>query len=365
MKDSSALMVVGTLLTAALFLPGEDWRQEWTLKPSDSVDSIHFTVKRSKWGSSWSTSNDVPLSSFRGLTQDLLTHGGRTKFEYVHDAGRLLCEGRFFWGRGSGTFTFAPNPQFVAELKRLGYEAPNEDQVFSMLMTDVSLEFARGVRDAVPDASTKQLIELRIHGVTLAYIREAQQAGYKDLTAQDYVEMRIHGVETAFLRDLKSFGYNLPARDIVELRIHGVSSEFVGSLKQAGYDLSAKQITELCIHGVDSQYLRELKSYGLQPGATELVELRIHGVSSDYLKGLKDAGYGQLPAREITELSIHGVQTDFIQEAKNLGYNFTPQGLVELGIHGVDSSYLKKLNDAGMKNLTAAQIAKLRIHGVE
>ncbi|PYT27354.1 MAG: hypothetical protein DMG57_18625 [Acidobacteria bacterium] len=365
MKDSSLLLVLGSLLAAALFLPGSDWHQEWKLKPSDSVNSLHFTVKRSKWGNNWSTSNDVPLSSFHGLSPDLLAHGGRAKFEYVHDAGRLICEGSFFWGRGSGSFTFAPNAQFVSELERLGYEAPNDDQLFSMLMTDVSLEFARGVRDVVPYASTKQLIELRIHGVTLAYIREARQAGYKDLTAQDYVEMRIHGVETDFLRDLKSFGYNLQARDIVELRIHGVSSEFVGGLKQAGYDLSAKQITELRIHGVDSEYLRELKSYGLQPGATDLVQLRIHGVSPDYLKGLKDAGYGQLPANEITELRIHGVQTDFIQEAKNLGYNFTPRELVELGIHGVDGSYLKKLNDTGMKNLTASQIAKLRIHGVE
>ena len=64
MKDSSLLLVLGSLLAAALFLPGSDWRQEWKLKPSDSVNSVHFTVKRSKWGSNWSTSNDVPLSSF-------------------------------------------------------------------------------------------------------------------------------------------------------------------------------------------------------------------------------------------------------------------------------------------------------------
>jgi hypothetical protein len=36
-----------------------------------------------------------------------------------------------------------------------------------------------------------------------------------------------------------------------------------------------------------------------------------------------------------------------------------------LRIHGVDGSYLKRLRDAGMRNLNAEQIAKLRIHGVD
>jgi hypothetical protein len=38
---------------------------------------------------------------------------------------------------------------------------------------------------------------------------------------------------------------------------------------------------------------------------------------------------------------------------------------VELRIHGVNGDYLRKLQQNGMKNLSAEQIAKLRIHGVD
>ena len=335
MRNSSPVIIVGSLLVYALLAPGQDWNHDWKLKRSRRDDQVHFTVERSKIGNQWSHSSDVPLDRFRGLSMETLERGGAAKFEYVHDAGRLLCQGRFSLGRGSGTYTFAPNPQFVSELQRLGYETPNEDQLLSMVMSDVGLEFARGVKDAGLEASTKQLIELRIHGVTLDYIHYARAAGYTGFSAKNFVEMRIHGVESDFLRDLKTQGYDLPARDIVELRIHGVTSELMADLRRAGYDLTSKQITELRIHGVTPEYLRELKGFGLQPSASDLVELRIHGVSPE-----------------------------FIRETKELGYTFTTKELTELKIHGVNGAYLKRLRDSGMRNLTAAQIAKLRIHGV-
>ena len=367
-RTSSAIILGGALL-AVLIATGQDslitTRQEWKLKSSDAPGMVHFTVERWKPGDHWSTSTDVRFANFRGLSRETIERGGPAKFEYVQDAGRLLCQGDFSWSRGSGTFRFEPDPRFAAELKALGYDAPDDEQLFSMLLTDVSLEFARGARDAVLHASTKQLIELRIHGVSLDYIHDARQAGYQNLSAQDYIDLKIHGVTTGFLRDLKSYGYNLYPRDIVELRIHGVTGEFVGDLKAAGYDLSSSQIVELGIHGVNSAYLRDLKNYGLQPHAADLVQLKIHGVSTNYLKGLKDAGYSGLFASEITDLTIHGVSIDFIRDAKDLGYNFTPQQLIDLRIHGVDGAYLRRLRDSGLKNLTAAQIEKLRIHGVD
>lgn len=364
-KSSSVAIIVGGALLAVLIATGQEPRQEWKLKRSDTPGKVQFIVERWRPGSHWSNSTDVPFANFRGLLRDTIEHGGPAKFEYVHDAGRLLCQGDFSWSRGSGTYRFESNPQFGAELKTLGYDVPDEGQLFSMMLSDVSLEFARGVRDAGLHASTKQLIDLRIHGVSLAYIREAGRAGYQNLSAQDYIDLSIHGVDTAFLRDLKTFGYDLYPRDIVELRIHGVSGEFIGDLKDAGYDLSSKQIVELSIHGVSSGYLRDLKSYGLQPPAADLVQLKIHGVSTNYLKGLKDAGYGGLFASEITDLAIHGVSIDFVQDAKDLGYSFTPQQLINLRVHGVDGAYLRRLRDSGLKNLTAAQIEKLRIHGVD
>lgn len=365
MKDADVMIVVGALVGAAILATGQETGREWKLRYADSPSQVHFTVERSYRNGHSIFSRDVPLSNFRGLSLDTLNAGGPAHFEYVNDAGRLVCKGSFAWSRGSGSFTFVPNPGFTTELAKLGYDPPNDDQLFSMMMEDANLDFARGVHDAGLNASINQLMELRTHGITLDYIRETQRAGYRSFRAKDFIDIKIHGVPTEFLHDLRTAGYDLTAQQVIELRIHGVNSEFMGDLKQAGYNLSTAQITELKIHGVDSRFIRDLKSYGLQPRASDIVQFKIHGVSPEYLKELKDAGYGNLSESQITELKIHGVSTKFVRQASDLGYHFSPQDLTELQIHGVNAEYLQRLRDSGMRNLDAQQIAKLKMHGVD
>ena len=306
---AASAVAIGVMAGATLLAWAADRNAQWQLRPAMSVDRVHFTVRHSGDYDNWSTSRDVSLDNFRGFSLAMLAAGGPAKFEYVGDAGRLLCEGRFALGGGSGSLTFVPNPDFVKELTSMGFGPPEEEELFSMLVHEVDRPFARAVHDAGMRASSKQLLELRIHGVSSDFIRDVRQAGYTDFDAQDYVQMRIHGVSSGFLRDLKADGYNLRSNDIVQLRIHGV----------------------------DSGYMRDLK----------------------------DAGYAGLRADEITQLRIHGVQPTLMQEASRLGYAFTPQELTQLQIHGVDAAYLRKIKDSGMRNLTAEQIAKLRMHGVE
>jgi hypothetical protein len=66
----------------------------------------------------------------------------------------------------------------------------------------------------------------------------------------------------------------------------------------------------------------------------------------------------------VVQLKIHGVPIEFMDTASDLGYQFTLRELIDLRNHGVDGSYLRKLREAGMKNLTASQIQRLKIHGV-
>lgn len=323
---------------AALAMPAfaavDDAGQNWKLRRAGS-DRVRFTLERSRAGSRWTNSSDMTLDRFRNLSLSALDRGGDARFEFVQDAGRVICTGRFSGGQGSGTWTFARDPEFAGELRRLGFGDLDEEQQLSAMMHGLTAELARSVRDAGIEASFKELIE-----------------------------MRIHGVKPEFLRQLQASGYKLPARDVIEMRIHGVTPEFVRDVKAAGYEISGRQIAELRIHGVTSEYLRALQSYGVRPRPEDLVRYRIHGVTPEYLKALHDTGQSSLTVDEVVNLRIHGVSPEFLREANELGYRFTPREFTELRIHGVSGEYLRKLRDAGMKNLTAQQIAKLKMNGV-
>jgi hypothetical protein len=380
------MIVVGALAVAA-FLAAQDSRQEWKLSRSSDPDMVRFKIERSRPGHRNSHSSDLPLADFQGLNMNA---SGPVHFVYVQDAGTLLCEGRFLLGYGSGTFKVRSSPRFVAQLNDLGYESPGEDDIYTMIFSRVSLDFARGVRDAGLRASTRQLIEMRIHGLTLPFIKEVRAAGFSNATAGDLIQLKIHGVSTEFIHDLKQAGYDLPASRITELKIHGVSSDFIRELRAYGLKPSATdlvqlkihgvtpeflkslkdagyigQITELKNHGVSSDFVRELRAYGLKPSASDLVQFKVHGVTSEFLKSLKDAGYDNLAVGQVTELKIHGVSPLFIREVKDLGYNFTQRELIDLKTQGVDSNYLRRLQTSGMRNLTASQIVKLKIHGID
>jgi hypothetical protein len=317
---------------------GQGPHQDWELRHTGGWDQLRFTVRRFQPGHGrWSSTFDVPYARFHGLSEDTIDHGGKTRFEYVQDAGKLVCEGSFSWGSGSGSFTFVPNPRFLAELQKLGYDSPKEDGLFSMMLQGVSLEFARAAKDADLNATIEQLADLHVQGVTPEYIRDVHGEGYTDFSARDFIDLRIQGVRTSFLRDLKDAGYNPTAREVIDLHVQGVNSEF----------------------------LHLLKHYGLHPKVAELVQLKVQGVTPHFLEGLKTAGYDGLSTEEIVSLHVQGVSTEFIQASHDLGYRFSPRELEDLRNNGVDAAYLRNLRDSGMRNLSAEEIRKLKQNGVD
>ena len=190
MKRTLAAVGVASIACLMALAPLQTWDEEWRMKPSDNPGQVHFTIERSKPGSRWVNSSDVRLDRFRSLPANAPRVTGNANFEFVGDAGRLVCKGQFTGNRGIGTYEFVRNAGFSSELQRLGYDAPADDQLFSMLMADVTLEFARAVKAAGVPSSSKELLEMRIHGITAEYIHEMRATGYTTLAAKDYVELR-------------------------------------------------------------------------------------------------------------------------------------------------------------------------------
>jgi hypothetical protein len=334
MKISPDVMMLVGALGVAAFLAAQDSRQEWTLRRSGAANTVQFHINRSHPGRCMSRTWDVPVADFQGLD---LNASGLTHFEYVQDAGSLLCQGRFVFGRGSGTFVVQPNPHFAARLAELGYEAPDEEQIWSMILSPVSLDFARGVRDAGLNATTAQLIELRNQGVTVPYIRNVLESG----------------------------GPGLTLSQVIQLKTQGVSPGFMQELREAGYDLPVSRMIDLKLQGINAPYIHSLQTYGLKPGVRDLIQFKHQGVTPEYLKSLKEAGFNELSRDQVTNLKLQGVSPEFIRTAKDLGFEFTPRELVDLKLQGVTDGYLRHLRATGIRNLTASQIVKLKIHGVD
>jgi hypothetical protein len=63
---------------------------------------------------------------------------------------------------------------------------------------------------------------MKIHGVTPQFIKELKELGYGNLREERLVQFRIHGVNADFIRDAQAAGFkDMTPEDLVDLSIHG------------------------------------------------------------------------------------------------------------------------------------------------
>ena len=114
--------------------------------------------------------------------------------------------------------------------------------------------------------SVDELIALRIHNVTPAYINE-MRALFPEATLGQLRSLKTMGVSSKYVADMRAAGVNITTtREAVALRTHNVKPEFVRSLAAAGYPkLSVRDLTRLAVAGVNADFVREMSKYRTDP----------------------------------------------------------------------------------------------------
>jgi beta-lactamase regulating signal transducer with metallopeptidase domain len=341
------------------------WRHEWKLTRRDSSSSkVQLSlIIRDDGGNDRTNSQEVPLSSLNGFSLSELDHDGPVKFEYVRDSGRILCEGRVTGGRASGPFTVVLNPSFVSALQQMGYAAPHDDEAFSVVTSDVTLAYARAVRDTGLTSSVSDLIELQDHGVGSDYVRAVRQEGFTNLTAPDISELRDHGVQPAYLKAIKAAGPALSIGEIDSLYDHGVKPDYYKSIKATVPQLSIEQIDSLYDHGVEPDSYKGFASVDPKLSIEEINSLRGHGVNPDYYQRIKSVD-SNLTIDEIDSLYDHGVKPDYYKSMKAAAPELAIEQVDSLYDHGVESDSYKGFASVDRK-LSIEEVNSLRDHGVK
>ena len=281
---------------------------DWTIHKSDNPGKVEFSLIEHRRGGSSRHESDWPMSSFPGLD---FSRSGRqdVHFSIARDAGKLECEGFLNNGEGAGIFHFQPDPNYAGEMRKLDFDVDDEKQ-YSMAVQDVSLEFARQMRDEhLTDLDADKLIAFRIFRVDSAFIEDLRAAGLKISDSDKLVAFRIHGVTPQMIRSLHQAGYSPDEDTLIAMRIHGATPEWMEELKKRGYDhVDLEQLIAFRIHGVSPEFIEKLQSLGYKhPDPDELVAMRIHNVTPEYISDLRSRGMHDLSIDQLVSMRIHGI----------------------------------------------------------
>jgi hypothetical protein len=281
---------------------------DWTLGKSEEPGKVEFSLIERHHGGMSSHQSDWPASSFQGVD---FSKSGRqdVHFNISRDAGKIDCEGFLNDGEGAGIFHFQADPNYPREMQNLGFPVDDEKQ-FSMAVQDVSLEFARQMKNEhLTDLDTDKLIAFRIFNVNAQFIADLRAAGLKISDSDKLVAFRIHGVTPQMIRSLHQAGYSPDEDTLIAMRIHGATPEWMDDLKKRGYDhIELQQLIAFRIHGVSPEFIDRLQGLGYtHPEPEQLIAMRIHNVTPEYIAGLRTRGMEKLTIDQLVSLRIHGI----------------------------------------------------------
>ena len=301
----ASCIVLGVVKNRAAEVHGGDW----TMSKADEPGKVEFSLIEHRNGHNTSNhDSDWPMSSFQGVD---FSKSGRqdVHFSISRDAGKIDCEGFLKDGEGAGIFHFQPDPGYPREMKSLGFSV-DDDKQFSMAVQDVSLEFARQMKNEhLADLDADKLIAFRIFRVDSPFIEALRAEGLKITDSDKLVAFRIHGVTPEMVRSLHQSGYSPDEDTLVAMRIHGATPEWVAQLKQLGYDhVDLQKLIAFRIHGVSPEFIEKLQSLGYQhPDPDELIAMRIHNVTPEYITDMQARGLHDLSIDKLVSMRIHGI----------------------------------------------------------
>jgi len=114
-------------------------------------------------------------------------------------------------------------PAYVRELKSAGLANLSAREAENLKIGRITATRIEEYRRLGYELEPRKLGDFGIHGVTPQFIEELRALGYKDISAKQLIEMKIFGVTPDYIRKMEKAGYKgVPVEKLVKLRQSGL-----------------------------------------------------------------------------------------------------------------------------------------------
>lgn len=283
------IIVVGNYVIVAQTQISGDWKADFD---SEKNDKIHLSFeRRSEKNGRNQMGQSFNFADLKGLSREQAKSTVAVNFSLVREAGTIECDGRFENGKGTGTFQFKSNPNFVSAMKSRGFdfEKPSksskytkenelEDRLFAATTINLTTAIADDLRTAnFENLDVEDLFKAAIFKIDGKFMAEMKATGFPDLTMADLVKARIFKVDADYVRQVREMGFEKQDMEtLTKLRIFKVTPEFIAEVRNEGLtDLDVEDLIKMRIFKIDAEFIRQAKAENVPLEVEKLVQKRI------------------------------------------------------------------------------------------
>ena len=278
------VIIIGSYVIVAQTAITGEWRADSTQKKDGKI-YLSFERRTARGGRNQNGSN-YDYSDLEGLTREQV-QSGKVNFRLVREAGTIECQGTFTDGKGSGTFTFTPNRQFIDAMKSRGFDFEKsaakhdgdlDDRLFTAATVNVTTKLADDLLSAnFGPLDVEDLFKAAIFHIDSQFMAEMKATGFPDLRMEDLVKARIFKIDADYVRQVRDMGFEKENFEgLVKFRIFKVTPEFLNELRSDGFNnLSSDDVVKFRIFHIDSDFIQKAKADDPNVTVEDLVQMKI------------------------------------------------------------------------------------------
>lgn len=173
---------------------------------------------------------------------------------------------------------FNVNVKDLDDLTAEGYAHVPFDKLIETRIFEVNRALVEEMRAAGYEKLTiDELVEVRIFKVDRKFIDEVNALGFGRQPLRQIIDMRSQNVTLDYAREMRDAGLNLSPRELVDFKVFNVTKEFVREVREAGLpSITPSQLVDLKVFNVDAAFIRRARARGVTT-FDQIVDMRTTG----------------------------------------------------------------------------------------
>ena len=207
--------------------------------------------------------------------------------------------------------------------------------------------------------SADELIEMKIQGVTPAYVKEIHDLGLKP-TADELVGMRVQGITPDYIREMRSIAPNLGVDELIGMKVQGITPQYANEVRGLGLKADPEDLIGMKVQGITPEYVREVQALGFKPDTDELIGMKVQGITPEYVKAMQATGL-KPDVDGLIGMRVQGITPEYVKSMQAAGFkDLDVDDLIGAKVQGITPEFIEKARKHGFQNLTLDKLMALK-----